>query len=1078
VSYGYDVLGRRVTVTDVLGGVTETSYTPGGRVGWVDDPTDRRTSYSYDDAGRVETITGPGSHVTTYGYDEDSRVVSTTSPEGDVTATTFDEVGRVLTATDPAGVVTTNTWSLRGELLTQGVSGAGTVEYSYNLDGTLDWADDALNNRTSFSYDDRGRETARTDAGSNVWATGWNAAGEKVAETDPLNRTTTFTYDDAGRQVTVADPSGRTTTNTWSPGGLLDGWSATDGVNTLTAAFSYDPAGRRSAATLGGRTWTYSHDAAGNLTGQVDPDGRIQEWFYDLAGRRTLVRRPNGTGIAYSYDAAGRPDTLTPTESFADSFTQPNGTLPDGNTWLSVIGTRATMAVDSHAVHATVGAPSGSSATLASKAPATGGGDMTFNYQWDSASTSTPLRVYHAYTSDSQAYRVQIAANSTTGYIYKTLAGTTTTLGTFIVPVDTDLHWLRFVQDGNQLKVKIWDDGDPEPGSWAASVTDSTGPLADGTTRIQVTSGSGTNNGVVLDDVTYTDLETPPTALVDYSWDDDGHLTGEDLPGTSARAWSWTDGQLTGMTQTAPGVTRQAANTLSYDTAGRLASIDHGSGLGEAWTYDNAGQVLSETVDGGATRSWTYDTLGRRATETVSGNTTTNTYDTAGQLTVTDPPVGSNATYTYDAAGRRVTESPSTGGTFTYTYNPAGQLDTYTSPGSEVQTRGYDPDGAVDTLTNTISAGTSHWTIDWDHTGGLAEVAAITDQASSGNATVTTTLARADSSIPWATGTRGATPYTLGSDPLGSTLSTTGNNIARASQYDTWGIPTGSGTLNPKLGYRGEITNKNLINLRARNYQPITGQFLTTDPLQGVTGTPTHNNPYHYTDNNPGNRVDPSGMRTGEETFLLASLTTPWFADFTPWHEAAKQALYDLVAVTEPLAEMECNIPYGGLKERTDDLGRGLGVMTNGRADVCTNRRALGNPYKLWEVKYFGPEGFAKAQNQLARYIAAGTLSSGDSMVVGEQKAPTLTKASDGQDVFAFSVGDTGVRLYFPMKWLKILRGHDDRRSFFDGNVSEGVFDRVMAAAGRTDKLPTAAPGGIWPSIPIPLPPVRFPVFA
>jgi len=41
------------------------------------------------------------------------------------------------------------------------------------------------------------------------------------------------------------------------------------------------------------------------------------------------------------------------------------------------------------------------------------------------------------------------------------------------------------------------------------------------------------------------------------------------------------------------------------------------------------------------------------------------------------------------------------------------------------------------------------------------------------------------------------------------------------------------------------------------------GGVITRDPLDGQNGTPTESNPYHYTDNDPINRTDPTGKRPG-----------------------------------------------------------------------------------------------------------------------------------------------------------------------------------------------------------------------
>jgi len=45
-------------------------------------------------------------------------------------------------------------------------------------------------------------------------------------------------------------------------------------------------------------------------------------------------------------------------------------------------------------------------------------------------------------------------------------------------------------------------------------------------------------------------------------------------------------------------------------------------------------------------------------------------------------------------------------------------------------------------------------------------------------------------------------------------------------------------------------------------YDPTTGTFLTRDPLDGINGTTVVANPYHYTDKDPVNQTDPSGLST------------------------------------------------------------------------------------------------------------------------------------------------------------------------------------------------------------------------
>uniref|UniRef100_UPI003218032E RHS repeat-associated core domain-containing protein n=1 Tax=uncultured Arthrobacter sp. TaxID=114050 RepID=UPI003218032E len=70
-------------------------------------------------------------------------------------------------------------------------------------------------------------------------------------------------------------------------------------------------------------------------------------------------------------------------------------------------------------------------------------------------------------------------------------------------------------------------------------------------------------------------------------------------------------------------------------------------------------------------------------------------------------------------------------------------------------------------------------------------------------------------------------------------------------------IPDTTGTGRVPFGFAGEYTetDRDLIYLRARFYDPATGQFLTRDPLEAVSGQP-----YLYAGGDPVNAIDPEGL--------------------------------------------------------------------------------------------------------------------------------------------------------------------------------------------------------------------------
>lgn len=71
------------------------------------------------------------------------------------------------------------------------------------------------------------------------------------------------------------------------------------------------------------------------------------------------------------------------------------------------------------------------------------------------------------------------------------------------------------------------------------------------------------------------------------------------------------------------------------------------------------------------------------------------------------------------------------------------------------------------------------------------------------------------------------------------------------------GLEAATGTASTPLGFAGQYTDPEtgLQYLRARWYDPVTGQFLTRDPLEAITRSP-----YGYVGENPLNAIDPGGL--------------------------------------------------------------------------------------------------------------------------------------------------------------------------------------------------------------------------
>ena len=110
--------------------------------------------------------------------------------------------------------------------------------------------------------------------------------------------------------------------------------------------------------------------------------------------------------------------------------------------------------------------------------------------------------------------------------------------------------------------------------------------------------------------------------------------------------------------------------------------------------------------------------------------------------------------------------------------------------------------------------------------------------------------------------TGSGTPMYFHQDHLGSTRYVTHSNGTTfgAINYNAYGQIM-SNTIpwiaeQPLAGYTGQYhdTETGYIYLRARHYDPTTGQFTSLDPLVSVT-----EEPYGYTEGNPANNIDPTG---------------------------------------------------------------------------------------------------------------------------------------------------------------------------------------------------------------------------
>jgi RHS repeat-associated protein len=235
------------------------------------------------------------------------------------------------------------------------------------------------------------------------------------------------------------------------------------------------------------------------------------------------------------------------------------------------------------------------------------------------------------------------------------------------------------------------------------------------------------------------------------------------------------------------------------------------------FTYDAAGRLTK--VACATNISATYNAGSELTTETTGSAVTTFGYDAEGDRTSMTPPTGTASSYTYDQEERLTGVSGPT--TASYVYNGDGLRMSKTVNGT-VTAYDWDQSGSLPLL---IEAGA---------TGFIYGPGGLTLEQISGS----------------------TADYFL-HNWQGSTLglvSSSGSHVASYAYNDLGTLTSSSGSVSTPLLFQGQYLDAEtgFYYLQARYYDPSTGQFLTTDPLNALV-------PYQYTLGDPVNASDPSG---------------------------------------------------------------------------------------------------------------------------------------------------------------------------------------------------------------------------
>ena len=878
--FTYDGQGNQLTSTNVaLSETTTTTYNAFGQPTSFTDALGRTTTLTYDvqtglltrmsdtigviaDAtwsvrGLPLTITDASGKTAYLAYDESGHLTSTTDRLGRVTRKSYDGAGNLTVERNPRGGATVRDYDntgVVGRVTREGIIGGEGFEYDRT--GNVTRARNPFGDRL-FSYDDANRATRTTVEDGTFVDRTYDFRGNVLTEKDELNRITAYEYDlaghltkttfpdltfrtqgydELGRLVSTTNERGKVTHYEYQAGcGCSERLTkVTDPLGRATTT-AYDATGRRTSVTdAAGHSTHYEYDARGHLTKTTFHNGTTVVDTYDGRNRRTSSTDQNGKTTLYGHDDAGQ---LT-------SVTDPLGNI---TTYAYDANGNLTSAIDANQ-HVT-------------------------RYEFDLYSRKTkrtlPLGMSETFTYDARDVALthtDFRGKTTTyGYVFRLLASKT-----------------------------------PDPTLGESPVTFSYHPDR---TRQTMTDASGVTR-YTYDSRRRLRTKETPAGTLSYTYDPVGNVASirsSNANGSSVDyAWDGAN-QLVYVVDNRVGGT----TTSAYTATGRPLTVAQPNGVEATYAFDNGDRVTYLSWKRGtspAFRTWayTYGLRGQHLTSTdITGRTATYGYDAASRLTRETITGGSSEEngvidYILDAVANRLSQTSSVTAvpTTSHSFNSNDQLtsNTYDLNGNttvaDANTFSYDSenrlilkgngavavvyDGDGNRVAKTVGGVTTHYLIDDLNPTGYLQVM---EELSTSGVQVRYVYANTLVSQTRNVNALSATNY-YGYDARGNITFLTDDTGAVTDSYDyeAWGhlISSEGSTPNTRFYLAEELDpDLGLINLRARQYNPSTGRFLTVDIARGRPLEPTSQNRYLYAEGDPVGRIDPLGLEAGVSTGIL-----------------------------------------------------------------------------------------------------------------------------------------------------------------------------------------------------------------
>jgi RHS repeat-associated protein len=735
-----------------------------------------------------------------------------------------------------------------------------------------------------------------------------------------------YTYDGYGHVLTETTPYGTTITSTYTYTNFALGElvKVQEGGKTPTSYTYYEPSGLLASVSspLPGTsgsgqvvTTTYSYDALGNLVQEVGPGnnaaqtetttyGYTQDGNYQQAealGEPLTITDNLGHTVHHRYDARG--NRIADIDALGNEIDL-SYNLADQLVQITFPATGQTGAGHSAIVYSYLYV--GGSQTAENHYDESGNLVRHVTYGWglegEFLGASGDTNPYQ-YSYDA-AYRL-VGLTDANGHTITYSYNSAGYLAQVTYPNGDSVQYPVYDADGSPLEridgrglVTTYQTNDPE-----SQLTD-----------IQYQASPALNVHFSYDAYGRRIGMTDGTGTTSYSYDDLDNVTSETrtfngLPAQTLSYSYYPDGSLQSLD------TPAGSFTYSYDGAGRLVSETNPLNETTNWSYLANDWLWTRALSNGVVTGYTYNALGQITNVTnKTGNGTLlsafgMSYNGLGDCVTMSSTVSTNAaysgttSYSYDRLEQLLSEQSTRNGGYTesfgydgvgnpttfrrvgQTYNADNQnvANTYDGDGNPVVYKGvgmsYDPENRLVGVGSSWSAGYDGDGLRvWKQVNGVRTYylnvndVPLVELDGKGNVVAVNTFG-ADGLVSRHTGS-GDVFYVF--DGLGNVCQRMDGlgNVLSSSFYDGYGQGVGLVSGEP-FGYGGQwgyYTDGEVgfTLLGLRYYDGGCGRFLTRDPWFEVS-----DNLYRYTENNPVNLHDPTGLKPKAVTPLCAGHLKP-----------------------------------------------------------------------------------------------------------------------------------------------------------------------------------------------------------